>query len=215
MYAADSIRQRAARCCWGTLASWASLGLAGRGGNVTLAAFPLADTLTAANLVRHPQHGPLLAELLQLGLVDERSAVILHLAAERRRLRQQPAAGGGASVSDARPWLALLPDSFSTTLFFSELDMQWLRGTTLHTATRLRQKALRDSWAQLEPSAAASGWRAAAASSASAASAAALAPAPAFAAATKASSSSRRAGGSPAASIARSARLTSASTHVS
>jgi hypothetical protein len=153
VYAADSIRQRAARGWWGTLASWASLGLAGRGGNVTLAAFPLAGTLTAANLVRHPQHGPLLAELLQLGLVDERSAVILHLAAERHRLRQQPAARGSASASDARPWLALLPDSFSTTLFYSELDMQWLRGTTLHTATRLRQKALRDTWAQLEPAA--------------------------------------------------------------
>ena len=152
MYASDSIRQRAARGWWGTLASWASLGLAGRSGNVTLAAFPLAGTLTAANLVRHPQHGALLAELLQLGLVDERSAVILHLAAERHRLRQQRG-GGSAGSSDARPWLALLPDSFSTTLFFSELDMQWLRGTTLHTATRLRQKALRDSWARLEPAA--------------------------------------------------------------
>ena len=31
--------------------------------------------------------------------------------------------------------------------------MQWLRGTTLHTAPRLRRKALRDSWAQLEPAA--------------------------------------------------------------
>ena len=157
VYAADSIRQRAARGWWGTLASWASLGLAGRGGNVTLAAFPLAGTLTAANLVRHPQHGPLLAELLRLGLVDERSAVILHLAAERHRLRQQQGGSGGArasaSASDARPWLALLPDSFSTTLFFSELDMQLLRGTTLHTATRMRGKVLRDSWSRLEPAA--------------------------------------------------------------
>ena len=113
MYAADSIRQRAARCCWGTLASWASLGLSGRGGDVTLAAFPLAGTLTAAILVRHPLHGPLLAELLQLGLVDERSAVILHLAAERHRLQQQQGASGGASASDARPWLALLPTALA------------------------------------------------------------------------------------------------------
>ena len=34
------------------------------------------------------------------------------------------------------PWLALLPKSFSTTLFFSEQELGWLKGTTLHTATR-------------------------------------------------------------------------------
>ena len=127
VYAGASITQRAARSWWGRLAGLAGIG---RNANITLAAFPLDSTLTAANLARLPGQGPVLQELMQLGLADARTAVILYLAVERQRLRQGGSGGG------VQPWLALLPSAFSTTLFFSEPDMQWLRGTTLHKATR-------------------------------------------------------------------------------
>lgn len=44
-----------------------------------------------------------------------------------RRLRERE--------SKLCPWLTLLPKSFGTTLFFSERELDWLRGTTLHKAT--------------------------------------------------------------------------------
>lgn len=129
MYAGATILQRAARGWLGTVAGWAGQG---RNTPVAIAAFPLDGALTAANLARHPRQGPVLAELQQRGLADERTAVILHLAVERARLRQAGGSSGGGSLV----WLALLPDAFSTTQYFSELDLQWLRGTTLHKATR-------------------------------------------------------------------------------
>lgn len=134
VYANDTTLQRAARSWAGTVAGWAGFG---RSTPVAVAAFPLAGTLTAANLARHPRQGAILRELMELGVADERVAVILHLAVERRRqLSQRSGGGGSGGRSPLEPWLALLPDSFSTTQYFSELDMQWLRGTTLHKATR-------------------------------------------------------------------------------
>lgn len=144
-YATDAIRQRVARSFWGTVAGWAG---AGRNAAVTVASFPLSSTLTAATLARHPQQGPILQQLLELGVADGRDVVMLHLAVERHRLRERGPGTGGELA-----WLALLPTSFGTTLFFSELDMQWLRGTTLYTATRLRRDSLRGAWEKLEPSA--------------------------------------------------------------
>lgn len=145
VYAGPMALQRAARSWAGTVAGWAGFG---RSTPVAVAAFPLERTLTAANLLRDPQQGPVLRELVQLGVVDERSAVMLHLAVERQRLRQSGASGGGSL-----PWLALLPSTFSTPLYFSGPDLQWLRGTTLHKATRCalprgcgRGRHARDAW---------------------------------------------------------------------
>ena len=148
VYAGEGVQQRGRR---GWLGSLAGLGGWGSGTPVPVAAFPLSGTLTAATLAQHPQQGPVMRELLQLGLLEERTAVILHLAVERQRLRQQRAAGGGGGGEGGGmlPWLALLPDSFSTTLYFSELDLQWLRGTTLHKATRCA--ALGGAAAGMEP----------------------------------------------------------------
>lgn len=126
VYGGSTVLQRAARGWLGTVAGWVGWG---RHAPVAVAAFPLDGALTAANLARHPAHGPLLAELQQLGLADERAVVMLHLAVERARHRQ----GGAGPLA---PWLALLPAAFGTTQHFSELDLQWLRGTTLHRATR-------------------------------------------------------------------------------
>ncbi|PRW58784.1 ribulose-1,5 bisphosphate carboxylase oxygenase large subunit N- chloroplastic isoform X1 [Chlorella sorokiniana] len=149
VYANATTLQRAARSWAGTVAGWAGFG---RSTPVAVAAFPLDSTLTAANLARHPRQGAMLRELMELGVADERVAVILHLAVERRRqLAQRGGGGGSGGPSPLEPWLALLPDAFSTTQYFSELELQWLRGTTLHKATRLRQKGLREAWMRLEP----------------------------------------------------------------
>lgn len=133
VYASDATQQRAARSWAGTVAGWAGFG---RNASVAVAAFPLGGTLTAANLAQHPRQGPVLRELMQLGVADERVAVILHLAVERRRQLAQRGGSGRGGPSPLEPWLALLPDTFSTTQYFSELDLQWLRGTTLFNATR-------------------------------------------------------------------------------
>ncbi|KAL4425721.1 hypothetical protein ABPG75_009737 [Micractinium tetrahymenae] len=164
VYATEAARRRARRGWLGTAAGWVGWG---RDAPISVAAFPAAHALTAANLAQHPQQGAVLRELQQLGLVDERTAVILHLAVERLRLRQARQQGSGPSSSSGSgsssggsgeahgllPWLALLPDDFGTTLYFSELDLQWLRGTTLHKATRLRQKSLLEAWSRLRPAA--------------------------------------------------------------
>lgn len=138
VYATETTRQRARRGWAGTIAGWAGWG---RDAPIAVAAFPAARALTAANLAHYPQQGAVLRELQELGLVDERAAVILHLAVERLRLRQAQQQGGTPDSGNGGdqgllPWLALLPDDFGTTLYFSELDLMWLRGTTLHKATR-------------------------------------------------------------------------------
>lgn len=112
------------------MAGWAGWG---RDAPVAVASFPLDSALTAASLSRHPAQGPVLAELQRLGLADDRAVVVLHLAVERARQR----AGGAGPLA---PWLALLPGAFGTTQHFSELDLQWLRGTTLHRATRCARR---------------------------------------------------------------------------
>ena len=121
--ATEAARRRTTRGTLGTLASWARLG--GRG-DVALATVPIASTLTSDSVVRAPGHGPLLAELLDAGVVDARTAVVLHLVVERAQLAKSP----------LRPWLAMMPDAIPTPLFWSEEDLQWLRGTTLEVATR-------------------------------------------------------------------------------
>lgn len=112
-----------------------------RNAPITLASFPLPSALTAASLSgaeavalgtgaplgAGPEAAAQLAELQQLGLADERSVVMLHLAVQRAAWRADLAPALG-------PWLALLPQSFSTLLYFGEEDLGWLRGTTLHAA---------------------------------------------------------------------------------
>jgi len=93
-------------------------------GDVTLATFPIQASITAASASEQPGQGELLAELLRSGVIDERTAVILHLVVERTR-------GAGSPL---KPYISLLPASFSTPLFWDEEDLGWLRGTTLHKA---------------------------------------------------------------------------------
>lgn len=98
---------------------------AGRDAPLALAAFPLSTALTAPNLARHPRHGALLADLLERGVLDGRTAVMAHLIVERLQQRR----------SGLTPWFDLLPTTFETTLFYEDAELAWLRGTTLHRAT--------------------------------------------------------------------------------
>jgi hypothetical protein len=67
---------------------------------VTVATIPLNLSLTVETALAHPQLGQHFAELLELGLIDERSAVVLLLVVERARGEDSPYA----------PYLQLLPE---------------------------------------------------------------------------------------------------------
>jgi hypothetical protein len=119
--ASAQAQARTARGWWRWAGSWVGFG----GGTATLASFPISAAITAAAAARDPGQGALLSELLELGVADERCAVMLHLAVERLRGRDSPLA----------PWIALLPDEFQTPLFWGREEVSWLRGTALHRAT--------------------------------------------------------------------------------
>ena len=57
--------------------------------------------------------------------VTERELIMLFLITERIR-------GAGSAWY---PWVSMLPQSFSTPLFFGKAELDELRGTTLHRAT--------------------------------------------------------------------------------
>jgi hypothetical protein len=97
-------------------------------GDVPIASFPLTSTLTAPTIVQNcsTTQGPVLEELLEQGIIDERVAVMLHLVVEKLRGRNSP----------LRPWIALLPTKFNTPLFWDDADVEWLKGTTLYKATQ-------------------------------------------------------------------------------
>ncbi|GAB4816950.1 hypothetical protein N2152v2_003996 [Parachlorella kessleri] len=139
VFAGAGVRHKAARSWWGSLK--AGLGF-GENPNVALASFPLSSAVTAGNVLgQGGQQAALLKELVELGVADERTVVMLHLIVERLK----------GPESKLCPWLVLLPKSFSTTLFFSEQELGWLKGTTLHTATRVRKQLLEAQWRRLEP----------------------------------------------------------------
>lgn len=66
---------------------------------VVVAEIPVDLVLTAANVVKDAELGPSYAELLQLGLLDERTVVVMFLLIERLK----------GSRSRYAPWLHLLP----------------------------------------------------------------------------------------------------------
>ncbi|KAL6784072.1 hypothetical protein ACKKBG_A04680 [Auxenochlorella protothecoides x Auxenochlorella symbiontica] len=103
---------------------------------VSLAAFPLSLALTGQSVAAR---SPCLAAGMDSGAVDERDAVILYLAAQRRL----------GPASQLHPWLRLLPKTFTTTLFWKDEEVEWLAGTTLHRATLLRRMRLQESWKAL------------------------------------------------------------------
>lgn len=143
MFASPQIVKKASRGFWGSLKSALTLGQAGRATTISLASFPLEGAITAHSVLSTTpgEQAAILRELAALGLVDERTLVMLHLMVERLKGRDSPLC----------PWIRLLPGSFSTTLYFSQEELQWLRGTTLHRASQLRDKALQQQWRRLAP----------------------------------------------------------------
>jgi hypothetical protein len=69
---------------------------------VPIACIPFSLSITVETALEHPQLGPTFAELLQLGLIDERTAVVLMLLVEMARGDDSPYA----------PWLQLLPTRY-------------------------------------------------------------------------------------------------------
>jgi hypothetical protein len=67
---------------------------------VPVATIPFSLAITHETALSHPQLGPHFAELAELGLVDERAAVVLLLMVEKMR-------GEGSTYA---PWLQLLPE---------------------------------------------------------------------------------------------------------
>jgi hypothetical protein len=67
---------------------------------VPVATIPFGLSITVETALSHPQLGATFAELMELGLVDERTAVVLMVMVERARGKDSPYA----------PWLQLLPD---------------------------------------------------------------------------------------------------------
>lgn len=66
---------------------------------VPVAAVPLNLTLTADSARKDPELGPVYAELMDLGLLDERNAVIVMLLVEKMR----------GATSRYAPYIDLLP----------------------------------------------------------------------------------------------------------
>lgn len=113
-------------------------------GDVPVATFPITTTLTAPTIIHASSpttQGPILQELMDENIIDNRAAVILHLLVERLRGKESP----------LHPWLVLLPSEFSTTLFWDDKELEWVRGTSLYKATKLKKEALRGWWQRLEP----------------------------------------------------------------
>ncbi|KAF6263984.1 hypothetical protein COO60DRAFT_266676 [Scenedesmus sp. NREL 46B-D3] len=108
---------------------------------VTVAAVPLDLALTAESARQDPQLGPSYAELMDMGLLDERNAVIVMLLVEKMR-------GDGSRYA---PYIQLLPGSLCTPLWFDQQQLGELAGTTLAAATAARHASLARCWGRLQP----------------------------------------------------------------
>lgn len=97
--------------------------------------FPLSNVLTPAACTREPRVGWVYRALLEDGTLSPRLAVMTFLIVEKIR----------GATSPWAPYIAMLPgeEGLGTPLFFSDAELQMLRGTTLHAAVTSRQKKLR------------------------------------------------------------------------
>ncbi|KAK9806362.1 hypothetical protein WJX72_011435 [[Myrmecia] bisecta] len=137
MYATEAVDRRLQQRWWQRLWRWV-----GRGNpNVVLAAFPLELAVTASNICAEPELGPAYKKLLDQGVVDERQLVMLFLIVERIR----------GAASKWHPWIELLPQQFRSPLCFGSLELEELKGTSLHYATAARKRQLAGSWKRLGP----------------------------------------------------------------
>lgn len=139
--------RRTTRSVWGRVKYVAGMDR----GDVVVAAFPLSSALTARNLTlkdsNTAEHSigsdnkALLTEMLEDGCLDENTVVMLSLLVERSRGAQSP----------LNAWISLLPQTFTTPLFWSDDELSWLRGTTLEKAVNVKKQSLQEAWRRLEP----------------------------------------------------------------
>eukprot|EP00850_Spirogloea_muscicola_P021693 SM000258S09109 [mRNA] locus=s258:161257:165347:- [translate_table: standard] len=80
--------------------------------------------------------GPAYAALLARGALDGRSAVALFLLAQRAL----------AGASPLAPYIRVLPAAFDTTIFYAPEELEELKGTPLHAATKAKLRSLRVSF---------------------------------------------------------------------
>lgn len=92
---------------------------------------PLELSITPMRVLQDPFLGPECRALFEEGDVDDRLLMMLLLTVERLR-----------KDSLWKPYLDMLPTTFGNTLWFSEEELQELRGTTLYRATELQKKSL-------------------------------------------------------------------------
>lgn len=132
--------RRTTRSVWGRLKYVVGMDR----GEVSIADFPLSSALTASTAVAARDGNntkSLLAEMLEEGCLDENTAVMLTLLVERSKGSQSP----------LNAWISLLPQSFSTPLFWNDDELSWLKGTTLEKAVKVKKRALQEAWQRLEP----------------------------------------------------------------
>mmetsp|Transcript_2401 Transcript_2401/g.5670 ORF Transcript_2401/g.5670 Transcript_2401/m.5670 type:complete len:610 (+) Transcript_2401:122-1951(+) len=107
-----------------------------------LARFPASSAITAEAVTSGDSAAAAgLRELVGLGAADGSTAVICHLALERAR-------GDGSPL---QPWLRALPRGFPTPLHYDDSQLEALRGTALHAATKAKMRHLHAQWLRLEP----------------------------------------------------------------
>ncbi|OAY64238.1 Ribulose-1,5 bisphosphate carboxylase/oxygenase large subunit N-methyltransferase, chloroplastic, partial [Ananas comosus] len=92
---------------------------------------PLNLAITPMRVLQDPFLGPRCRALFEEGHIDDRFLIMLFLMVERLR-----------SNSLWKPYLDILPSSFGNPLWFTENELNELKGTTLYRATMLQRKSL-------------------------------------------------------------------------
>ncbi|KAG4922391.1 hypothetical protein JHK84_051232 [Glycine max] len=92
---------------------------------------PLDLAITPMRVLQDPLLGPACRAMFEEGDVDDRLLMMLLLTVERLRKN-----------SLWKPYLDMLPTTFGNPLWFSDDELQELRGTTLYRATELQKKSL-------------------------------------------------------------------------
>ncbi|KAK1297319.1 hypothetical protein QJS10_CPB15g00658 [Acorus calamus] len=101
------------------------------GGPEVLLVVPLDLAITPMSVLRDPLLGPRCGELFEEGDVDDRFMIMLFLTVQRLRKN-----------SPWKPYLDMLPTAFGNPLWFTDDELDELKGTALYRATILQKKKL-------------------------------------------------------------------------
>ncbi|XP_010940902.1 uncharacterized protein [Elaeis guineensis] len=104
---------------------------AGNHGNGVVMVVPLDLAITPMRVLQDPAFGTRCRALFEEGDVDDRFLVMIYLMVERLRPN-----------SLWKPYLDMLPSTFGSTLWFTEVELSELKGTTLYQATVIQRKKL-------------------------------------------------------------------------